>query len=162
MSRKLIVFLVAAVLCLGIAATAHAAKPVIKADNTSFDFARGMYVLKGNVSVEVNNRLITAGEARVKVLSLEVWGEGGITLTQDDIYFTGDNVYVNGPQNSAAIKGGVTFRRGGVYITADEADFNWQTKQGVFRNNVQIDDNGQQITTDMLTYNVATNTYQTE
>ncbi len=162
MRSRLILFLAAALLCFGVAATAHAAKPVVKADSTTFDFARGMYVLKGNVTVEVGSRVITAGEARVKVVTLEVWGEGGITLKQDETYFTGDNVYVNGPQNSATIKGGVTFRRGGINITADEADFNWQTKQGTFRNNVRIDDNGQQIATDWLAYNVATNTYTTE
>ncbi|MDR7867984.1 MAG: OstA-like protein [Sporomusaceae bacterium] len=162
MRSRICLFLVVAILCFGFAATAHAAKPVIKADSTSFDFAKGMYVLKGNVTVEVGSRIITAGEARVKVLTLEVWGEGGITLKQDDTYFTGDSVYVNGPQNSATIKGGVTFKRGNIYITADEADFNWQTKQGIFRNNVKIDDNGQQIATDWLQYNVATNTYTTE
>ncbi|MDT8903040.1 OstA-like protein [Anaeroselena agilis] len=162
MRNILILFLAVAVLAFGFAATAHAAKPVIKADNTSFDFAQGMYILKGNVTVETNNRVITAGEAKVKVLTLEVWGEGGITLKQDDTYFTGDSVYVNGPQNSATIKGGVTFKRGGVYITADAADFNWQTKQGIFRDNVKIDDNGRQIETDWLSYNVATNTYTME
>lgn len=162
MRSRICLFLVAAILCLAFTVPAHAAKPVIKADSTTFDFAKGMYVLKGNVTVEVGNRVITAGEARVKVVTLEVWGEGGITLKQDDTYFTGDSVYVNGPQNSATIKGGVTFKRGNIYITADEADFNWQTKQGIFRNNVKIDDNGQQIATDWLSYNVATNTYTTE
>lgn len=160
MKNRLIISVIIGLICVFYMATAAAAKPVIKSDSSSFDVLKGMYVLKGNVSVEINNRLITAGEARVKVLSLEVWGSGGVTLTQDDIYFSGDNVYVNGQQDNATITGGVTFKRGDLLITADEAEYNWKTKQGVFRNNVKIDDGTQVITTDYLVYNVLTNTYQ--
>lgn len=149
-------------LFLGFAAPVQAAKPVIKSDNSYFDFTRGVYVLKGNVSVEVSNRLITAGEAKVSVVSLEVWGTGGITLTQDDIRFAGDSVYVNGSRHNAAMSGDVSFQRGGLAITADEADYNWQTKQGTFRNNVRIDDNGQIIAADRVAYDIATNSYQAE
>ncbi len=161
MKLRILALLLVVTVCLGFAA-AEAAKPEIKSDTRYFDFARGVYVLKGNVSVAVNNRLITAGEARVSVMSLEVWGTGGITLAQDDIRFSGDNVYVNGRGHSAAMKGGVTFQRNGLSITAAEADYNWQTKQGEFRSNVRIDDHGTVIETDRLTYDIAANTYLAE
>ncbi|MDR3564159.1 MAG: LptA/OstA family protein [Negativicutes bacterium] len=161
MKGKVVLLFIVMLTCLSFAAAVQAA-PVIKSDSSSFDVTQGMYILKGNVSVEVGNRLITAGEARVKVLSLEVWGEGGITLTQGDIIFTGDSVYVNGLKDTALIKKNITFKRGDTNITADEAEFNWRTKQGVFRNNVIIDDGGKHIETNSLVYNVAENTYQTE
>lgn len=162
MKYRIAVLLFAAVIFLGLAAPVQAARPVIKSDNSYFDFARGVYVLKGNVSVEVSNRLITAGEAKVSVVSLEVWGTGGITLAQGDIHFSGDSVYVHGSQHNAAINGDVNFQRGGLAITADEAEYNWQTKLGTFRNNVRIDDNGEIIVADHVVYNIATNTYQAE
>ncbi|MDR3563021.1 MAG: LptA/OstA family protein [Negativicutes bacterium] len=159
MKGKTALLLIVMLLCISFTAVVEAA-PVIKSDSSSFDVTKGMYVLKGNVSVEVGNRLITAGEARVKVTSLEVWGEGGITLTQGEITFTGDSLYVNSMQDTAFIKGGVTFKRGDINITADEAEFNWKTKQGVFRNNVKIDDGEKHLETNSLVYNVEQNTYQ--
>jgi lipopolysaccharide export system protein LptA len=89
---------------------------------------------------------------------LEVWGSGGVTVTQGDIYFTGDSVYVYGMQDRAKIDGGVTFTRTGLSVTADQAEFNWRSKIGVFTGNVKINQNGTTWTTDKLTYNVATNT----
>lgn len=162
MKHRISIIFATALLLMVCAATAQAAKPVIKSDNSYFDFARGLYVLKGNVTVEVNNRLITAGEAKVSVVTLEVWGAGGITLTQDDIRFTGDSVYVNGSRHNATISGGVCFQRGSLSISADQAEYNWQTKQGIFRNKVKIDDNGESTTVDQVTYDITTNTYQAE
>jgi lipopolysaccharide export system protein LptA len=134
-----------------------AAAPVIKSDSSYFDVSKGMYILKGNVSVQVGSRVITAGEAKVSPLSLEVWGTGGITLTQGDIYFTGDSVYVHGAQNTAQINDNVTFTRNDLSICADAADFNWKTKLGVFRGNVKVTKGDKTWTADSVTYNVETN-----
>ncbi len=111
MKSRYAILVIAVLICLSFAAVAQAA-PVIKSDSTSFDPTQAMYTLKGNVSVQVGSRLITAGEARLKVTTLEIWGEGGITLTQDDIVFSGDSLYVASLQNTAYIKGGVTFKTG--------------------------------------------------
>lgn len=157
MKYRTFLFLILVVLVLSGTAMA---KPIIKADSTSFDVSTGQYLLKGNVSVQVNNRTITAGEAKVSIWSLEVWGAGGITLTQDDTYFSGDTVYVNGSQNSARVNGNVVFKRADLTITADEADFNWRTKQGVFTGNVRVTQGDNTWTTDSLTYNVETNAMQ--
>lgn len=162
MKHRIIVLLVAAMVCFSFATTGQAAKPVIRSDSSYFDYDNGVYVLKGNVSVEINNRLITAGEAKVSAVSLEVWGAGGITLTQDDISFSGDSVYVNGLQRNATIKGGVSFKRGNLSLTADEAEYNWRTKQGTFIGNVKINDNGEVIPAEHVSYDIATNTYQAE
>lgn len=155
--KIMLVALLALVLLTGTVCAAPA-KPIIKADKTYFDINTGLYVLKGNVVIEARGRVITAGMARVSIASLEVWGSGGVTVTQGDIYFTGDSVYVYGMQDRAKIDGGVTFTRTGLSVTADQAEFNWRSKIGVFTGNVKINQNGTTWTTDKLTYNVATNT----
>ena len=157
-SRTLAAFLLAMLI---LTSTAMAApKPVIKADSTAFDITTGQYLLKGNVSVQVNNRLITAGEAKVSIWSLEVWGAGGITLTQGDINFSGDTIYVNGGQNTARVTGNVAFKRGSLTITADEALYNWHSKHGVFSGNVNITQGDTSWTADSVGYNVETNDIQ--
>ncbi|MDR7867240.1 MAG: LptA/OstA family protein [Sporomusaceae bacterium] len=158
MKRKtLLVTLLALFLLTGIACAAPA-KPIIKADKTYFDINTGLYVLKGNVYIEVKDRIITAGMARVSVASLEVWGTEGVTVTQGDICFTGHDVYVFGMQDKAKIDGGVTFKRTGLSITADRVEFNWNSKLGVFSGNVRVTQNDATWTADRVTYNVETNT----
>ncbi|MBP2659902.1 MAG: OstA family protein, partial [Firmicutes bacterium] len=82
-------------------ATTLAAKPTITADQQYFDINTGLYVLNGNVYIQVKNRVITADQAKVNMGSLEVWGSGNITVKQDDILFTADSVYVYGAQDRA-------------------------------------------------------------
>jgi lipopolysaccharide assembly outer membrane protein LptD (OstA) len=132
-------------------------KPIIQADTKYFDINTGLYVLKGNVYLQVKNRIVTANQARVSVGSLEVWGSGDVTVTQDDIRFTGDSVYVYGADNRATVNGGVSFSRSGLDITADTAEFNWRSKIGVFSGNVTVTQNGNTWTTNYLSYNVETN-----
>ena len=138
--------------------TALAAKPVIKADRTYFDISTESYVLSGNVYVEVGNRIIKANQARVSIASLEVWASGGVSLTQDDIYFTGDSVYVVGLHKRTQISGGVNFTRKGLSLSADSVDFNWDTKVAVFRGNVTSDNRGSITRSDQLSYDIANNT----
>ncbi len=138
-------------------ATAFAAKPVITADQQYLDVNTGLYVLNGNVYIELKNRIITAGQAKVNMTSLEVWGTGGITVTQDDISFTGDSVYVYGAQDRAKIDGNVNFARTGLKIVADKVDFNWRSKVASFSGNVQITQDGNSWTADSINYNVTSN-----
>lgn len=156
MKNKILVFtLLVILLC---TATALAGKaPVIKADQQYLDINTGCYMLKGNVLIETNNRIITAGQAKVSIATLEVWGSGGITVTQDDTYFTGDNVYVYGSENRATIDGNINFSRTNIKISASQVNFNWQDKIAAFTGNVQVTQNGQSYTVDSLRYNLATN-----
>lgn len=138
--------------------TALAAKPIIKADQQYFDINTGLYILNGNVYIEVKNRIITAGQAKVNLSSLEIWGSDGITVSQDDIFFTGDSVYVYGSQNRAAIEGNINFSRTNIKITADRVDYNWRDKNAVFIGNVRVVQNDNSFTADTITYNIVTNT----
>lgn len=142
-----------------VTSTAFAAKPVITADRTYFDVNTGLYVLKGNVYIEVRNRVITAGEAKVNLATLEVWGAGGITVNQDDIAFTGDSVYVYGTKNRASIDGGVKFSRTGLTISADRVDFSWDTRIASFNGNVHVSQGENEWTADSVNYNVDSNSF---
>ena len=138
-------------------ATVMAAKPIIRADQQYFDINTGLYMLSGNVYIEVKNRIITAGQAKVNIASLEVWGSGGIAVNQDDIHFTGDSVYVCGSQNRASIEGNINFSRANIKITADRVDYNWQDKNAVFSGHVRVLENDKDFTADTINYNLETN-----
>lgn len=140
-------------------ATSALAKPIIKSDSQYLDPSTGLYILQGNVYIEVSDRIITAGLARVDMVSMEVWGSEGITFSQKDIYFTGSSVYVYGSKNKAIIDGGVKFTRSGLDITADSAEFNWKTKIAVLTGNVTVTQNDQISTYDTVTYDVRNNTF---
>ncbi|WP_378953803.1 LptA/OstA family protein [Pelosinus sp. sgz500959] len=140
-------------------ATAMAAKPIIKADQQYLDINTGLYMLDGNVYIEVKNRIITAGQAKVSLASLEVWGTGGITVTQDDIYFTGDKVYVYGSSERATIEGNINFSRTNTTVTADRVDYSWRDKNAVFSGNVKVTQNDNTFTADSIKYNIETNTF---
>jgi len=137
-----------------------AAKPIITADTTYYDVNTGLYLLKGNVRVEVGSRIITAGQAKVSLSSLEVWGSDGITLTQDTIYLTADSVYVYGTQHKAVLSGGVTLAQPDITITADTADYNWRTKLGTFTGNVQVTQGNDTWSANSVTYNTKTGTLE--
>ncbi len=150
------IFLICALITIFFTTVVYAAAPVISADRQYFDVASGLHVLSGNVHIEHNGRIVTAGEAKTNLI--EVWGSGGVTFTQDDIYFSGSSVYVYFPSNTAQIDGGVNFSRSGISITADRVNFNWQTKIAVFSGNVQVTQNGSSWTADSVSYNVNANT----
>ena len=81
-----------------------AAKPSIRADQQYLDINSGLYVLKGNVCIETSGRTIKAGQAQINLASMEVWGSGGVSIEQEDINFSGNEVYIYGGQNKAAYK----------------------------------------------------------
>ena len=156
MKAKILTFTL--LICLLFTATAMAAKPIIKADQQYFDMNTGLYMLNGNVYIEIKNRIITASQAKVSLSTFEVWGSGGITVTQDDIYFTGDSVYVHGTSDRATIEGAINFSRTNIKITADRVDYNWRDKDAVFNGNVHVSQNNNYFTADSVKYNIETNT----
>lgn len=141
--------------CLILTASAFA-KPVITADKTYFDITTGLYHLEGNVYIEAGSRIITAGQAKVSLATLEVWGSGKITLKQDDLRFAGDTVYVSGAKKEAAIEG-VHLERTGLLIKSDKALFNWETKIATFTGHVEVTQNDETRSYDSIRYNVITN-----
>lgn len=150
------IFLLCVLLTFLCVSTGFAAAPIITADRQHFDVSSGLHILSGNVHIEHNGRIVTAGEARTNLI--EIWGLGGVTFTQDDIYFSGNNVYVYFPSNTAQIDGNVTFSRSGIQISANKVDFNWKTKVATFNGNVQITQNGTSWNADSICYNVISST----
>ena len=111
MKRKSILILV--LLFTLICSIASAARPSVTANDSYFDPDSGQYVLTGNVVITIGARTITADSARFSPVTMEVWGDDGVSFNQDGMTFTGGSVYVKGPARTAYIKGGSHFSRGG-------------------------------------------------
>ena len=107
--------------------------PDISAGETYFDIFKGVYVLKDNVQVTVNNHgfkaKITADEAQVSVINQKCWTQGNVKLVQEDITFSCDRAYLEWATRTAEVTGNVDFKnKKGVAITSDTAIFNWKDK----------------------------------
>lgn len=140
--------------------TAAPTMPIVKADTNYYDVNTGLYVLKGNVYIEVRNRIVTAGQARANMGTMEIWGSDGITFTQDDIKLSAGSVHVVSSQNRAIIEGGVIFKRAGVTINANKVDFNWSTNLSTFTGNVAVTQGDKTWSADSVAYNINTNTFE--
>lgn len=140
--------------------TTLAAQPIIQADDQYFDINSGLYVLNGHVTVQAAGRTVTAGTAKVDLTGMQVWGDEGITLRQDGVYFTGDSVYVNGTNHYANITGGVHLDKNNLAITADTVEYNWKSKVALFTGQVHVQQDGREITADSVRYNTADDTWQ--
>jgi lipopolysaccharide assembly outer membrane protein LptD (OstA) len=151
---KTLLFLLALLLLI---TTPVLAKPIITSDTNYFDINTGQYVLKGNVYIETGSRIITAGQARVDMTSLEVWAQDGVTVRQDTLTFHGQSVYVAGADKTANITGGVDLSRDGLAITANSVKYNWDTKIATFSGNVNVNNNGNSYTADSVSYDMANN-----
>jgi len=88
---------------------------------------------------------------------MEVWGQGNITVAQDDILFKGDKVYAQDSTKTARITGNADFHRTGLSIQADEASYTWTTKIAEFRGNVIMLHNGRETKVDHLRYDIENN-----
>ncbi|MBR3497621.1 MAG: hypothetical protein IKO05_01355 [Selenomonadaceae bacterium] len=107
--------------------------PEISAGETYFDIFKGVYVLKDNVHVVVNNHgfkaTVTADEALVSVAKQKCWAEGNVKLTQENISFSCERAYLQWQTKTAEVTGKVKFEnKKSVAITSDTAVFNWQEK----------------------------------
>lgn len=127
-----------------IPAWTFAAMPDISAGNTYLDFETGCYLLEGNVRVADRGRIITADEAKAQIGSQKVWANGNVTLVQDGITLSCDNVFVRGREKSVDVRGNVDFNQEEVInVKADAAHFQWDTKLVDFYGNVLVKEEGQ-------------------
>ena len=139
-----------------LAPVASAAVPVIQADQQYFDIKSGLHVLKGNVTISHNGRVVTAGEARTNML--EVWASDNVTFTQDDISFRGDSVYVNIPNNTAKITGNVSYSDNDTRIQSQQVEYDWSSKIATFTGQITLTQNGATSSHEQLRYHVIDHT----
>ena len=107
--------------------------PEISAGETYFDLFKGVYVLKDNVHVGINNHgfkaTVTADEALVSVAKQKCWANGNVKLSQENISFSCERAYLQWQTKTAEVTGKVKFEnKKSVSITSDTAVFNWQEK----------------------------------
>ena len=127
------IFAIALLMILIAQGRTFAEAPDISAGETYFDIFKGVYVLKDNVQVTVNNHgfkaKITADEAQVSVINQKCWTQGNVKLVQEDITFSCDRAYLEWATRTAEVIGNVNFeKKKGVAITSDTAVFNWKEK----------------------------------
>ena len=121
-----------------------AAMPEISAGETYFDLFRGVYVLKGNVHVALDNHgfkaTVTADEALVSVAKQKCWAEGNVKLAQENIIFSCERAYLQWQTKTAEVTGSVKFEnKKSLAITSDTAVFNWQEKIVDFYGKITLD-----------------------
>jgi len=127
------IFAVALIMIFAMQGRTFAEAPDISAGETYFDIFKGVYVLKDNVQVTLNNHgfkaKITADEAQVSVVNQKCWTQGNVKLVQEDITFSCDRAYLEWATRTAEVIGNVNFeKKKGVAITSDTAVFNWKEK----------------------------------
>ena len=127
------IFAVALLMIFAMQGKTFAEAPDISAGETYFDIFKGVYVLKDNVQVTVNNHgfkaKITADEAQVSVVNQKCWTQGNVKLVQEDITFSCDRAYLEWATRTAEVTGNVNFEsKKSVAITSDTAIFNWKEK----------------------------------
>ncbi len=149
--RFLLIFFT--ILFMAFSSSVDASTPVVKSDSRTFNPLTATYNLKGNVYVEIGSQIITADEATVSLLSLEVHGKGNIKLNNNDISFSSNSVDVYGTQSTAYCIGNCVFAQANTKITADQGSFNWKTKIATFDGNVIVNDTPKSGT---IKYNVIT------
>ena len=133
--------------------SAFAEQPAISSDSQTFNPFTGVYDLKGNVHVDLGDRVIDGDEAQVYLYQLRVTAQGNISLTDkpSGIHFDCDRVEVIGNERTAYVTGNMVFTQDDLRITADSGSFNWKTKNAVFKGNVAVNGKPQQGD---VTYNV--------
>ena len=117
--------------------------PEISAGETYFDVFKGVYVLKNNVYVKLNNHgfkaEVSADEAQVSVVKQKCWANGKVKLKQDEISFSCDSAYLQWETKTAEVSGNVKFEsKKSVTISADTAVFNWSEKIVDFYGKVKL------------------------
>lgn len=103
-------------------------KPVVSAEQSSFNEDTGLYSLKGKVHITFNGRTITANSAKIKEPTLQLWTSGHTLLTEGELRFTGEALYAELAGTTAWFFGTrCSLERPGLVIRADNMNYNWQT-----------------------------------
>lgn len=147
------IFAVLFILIFMLVPSAFAATPDISSDSQTFNPFTGVYDLKGNVHVDLGERVIDGDAAQVYLYQLEVRALGNISLTDkpSGIHFDCDAVEVKGSERTAYVSGNMVFTQDNLRITADNGSFNWKTKNAVFSGSVTVNGKPQPGS---ITYNV--------
>lgn len=117
--------------------------PEISYGQSSFNFAKGYYILKDNVVVSMNNHgfkgTIRADEAKVSLLKQKCLATGKVTLTHENISLSCDEAFATFDEKNVIVVGGVKFdSKENLKITADKATYNWNEKIADFYGKVKV------------------------
>lgn len=135
-------FLVLLMLCVMLPSLCFAAEPTIKSDKRTFNPLTGVYDLQGHVFVQFPAQdtmlTITGDNTNVYLYSMEVHGQGNITLSFGKMSFKCDKVDVYHYDRTAYVEGNCNFQDDGMVITSDKGSYCWKTKIADFQGNVKV------------------------
>jgi len=133
-------FALVLLIALLIPSLALAAAPNISSDSRSFNPFTGVYELKGNVSVDFGERVITADAAQGSLFTLIVDAQGNVKLkdTKYNITFACDSVKVKAGNREADCYKRCVFTSGDTTITSDHGHYNWKTRVAEFDGSVTV------------------------
>ena len=119
-----------------------AVEPTIKSDKRTFNPLTGVYDLQGHVFVQFPAQdtmlTITGDNTKVYLYSMEVHGQGNITLSFGKMSFKCDKVDVYHYDRTAYVEGNCNFQDNGMVITSDKGSYCWKTKIADFQGNVKV------------------------
>ena len=119
-----------------------AVEPTIKSDKRTFNPLTGVYDLQGHVFVQFPAQdtmlTITGDNTKVYLYSMEVHGQGNITLRFGKMSFKCDKVDVYHSERTAYVEGNCNFQDNGMVSTSDKGSYCWKTKIADFQGNVRV------------------------
>jgi len=133
-------------------------QPVISADHSNYNEESGLYELTGNVRIQCQGRIITAAMAKINAKTLQIWADGGTTITEGELLFTGDALYAELTENTAWFFGTrCGCERPGLLIHGDNMRYNWQSHIVIFDGHVLWAQKGKTHTTSHLEFDLNKN-----
>lgn len=133
-------------------------QPVVTADHSQYNEDSGLYELSGNVRIQCQEQVITATNAKINANTMQVWADGGTTITEGELTFTGDALYTELTESTAWFFGTrCGCERPGLAIHSDNMRYNWQTRIAVFDGHVLWVQKGKNHTSSHLEYDLDKN-----
>ncbi|MBQ9441537.1 MAG: hypothetical protein IJU55_00805 [Selenomonadaceae bacterium] len=117
--------------------------PEISSGQSTFNFLKGYYILKDDVTFTMNNRgfkgSIRADEAIVSLITQKCLATGKVTLTQENISLTCDKAYATFNDKNVIVEGNVNFdSKENLKITAEKATYKWDERIADFYGKVKV------------------------
>lgn len=117
--------------------------PEISYGQSTFNFLKGYYILKDDVTFTMNNRgfkgSIRADEAIVSLITQKCLATGKVTLTQENMILTCNKAFASFNEKNVVIEGNVNFEsKENLKITSDKATYNWDERIADFYGKVKV------------------------
>ena len=117
--------------------------PEISYGQSTFNFLKGYYILKDNVTFSMNNGgfkgTIRADEAKISLITQKCLATGKVALTHESMNLTCEEAFASFNEKNVIVAGNVKFdSKENLKITADKATYDWGARVADFYGKVKI------------------------